>query len=330
MDSRPSSSKATSQPRTGLIRMSTWPFVMPSTLPVVNYRTTRGVKAVPLSCIQLNTVRLFGNKEAKMFDKILVCLDGSPLAEKILPLAQTIAGSKGARVVLLRVVENSEELLAEESYMRARASVFGASIRFLISPDPATGIVEELEKNPGAMAAMTTHGRTAWGEALMGSVALKVIRGARRPVLLYRARPDSSAVPATISTLIVTVDGSEFSEKIIPAAVGMSKSLNSRITLVQALPAQTAQAARDNVPSGDVLESSYLQTMAAQIKKRYQIEPSWDVLHGEAGDAICRYVNGMENTLLAITAHARGGVERVVFGSVAAACIRKAEVHPSL
>src|SRR5215475_82534 len=270
------------------------------------------------------------NKEAKMFDKILVCLDGSPLAEKILPLAQTIAGSKGSRIVLLRVVENSQEVLAEESYMRERANVFGASIRFLISPDPATGIVEELEKNPWAMAAMTTHGRTAWGEALLGSVALKVIHGVRRPILLYRARPDSSAVPATISTLIVAVDGSEFSEKIIPDAVGMAKSLNSRITLVQALPAQTAQAERANIPLGDVLESSYLQTMAAQIKKRYQIEPSWDVLHGEAGDAICRYVNGMENTLLAITAHARGGVERVVFGSVAAACIRKAEVHPSL
>src|SRR5262245_40322344 len=79
----------------------------------------------------------------------------------------------------------------------------------------------------------------------------------------------------------------------------MAKSLNSRITLVQALPAESAQAARANVPLGDVLESSYLQTTAAEIKKRYQIEPGWDVLHGEAGDAICRYVNGMEDTLLA-------------------------------
>src|SRR5262245_44012577 len=105
-----------------------------------------------------------------MFDQIFVCLDGSPLAEKILPLAQTIAGSKGSSVVLLKVVENSEELLAEESYMRARASVFGASIRFVISPDPAIGIVGELAKNPRAMPALTTHGRTAWAEALLGSV----------------------------------------------------------------------------------------------------------------------------------------------------------------
>jgi nucleotide-binding universal stress UspA family protein len=56
------------------------------------------------------------------------------------------------------------------------------------------------------------------------------------------------------------------------------------------------------------------------------IKPSWDVLHGEAGDAICRYVNGMEATLLAMTSHARGGLERALLGSVAATCIRKAGV----
>ena len=91
--------------------------------------------------------------------------------------------------------------------------------------------------------------------------------------------------------------------------------------LVQALPSERAA-----LPLGDVLESSYLQRKAAEIKKKYEIEPSWDVLHGEAGDAICRYVNGMEETLLAMTSHARNGVERALLGSVAAVCIRKAGV----
>ena len=261
-----------------------------------------------------------------MFDEILVCLDGSPLAEKILPLAQGIASGKGSTVILLRVLGSSEELSAEESYMRERAGVLRAPIRFLISPDPATAIIEELDKNPRALAALTTHGRTAWGEALLGSVALKVIRGARRPVLLYRARSDSLATPTKITTLVVALDRSEFSEKIVPSAVAMAKFLNSRIMLVQALSAENAAAARANLPVGDVLESSYLQAKAAEIKKKYQIEPAWDVLHGEAGDAICRYVNGMKNTLLAMTSHARAGLERAFLGSVAATCIRKAGV----
>ena len=108
-----------------------------------------------------------------MLAEILVCLDGSPLAEKILPLAQRIACAKGATVILLRVLGNSEELSAEESYMRERAGVLNAPIRFLISPDPATAIIEELAKNPRAMPALTTHGRTAFG----GSVIRK--RGAK-------------------------------------------------------------------------------------------------------------------------------------------------------
>lgn len=86
------------------------------------------------------------------------------------------------------------------------------------------------------------------------------------------------------------------------------------------------KGARAGLPIGDVLESSYLQTKAGEIKKKYEIEPSWDVLHGEAGDAICRYLDGMHDTLLAITTHARGGFERALLGSVAAACIRKAGV----
>jgi nucleotide-binding universal stress UspA family protein len=71
-----------------------------------------------------------------MFDEILVCLDGSPVAEKILPLAQQIALAKKARVILLRVVGDSNELSAEENYMRERARLFRAPIRFVVSSDP--------------------------------------------------------------------------------------------------------------------------------------------------------------------------------------------------
>jgi hypothetical protein len=45
-----------------------------------------------------------------MAEEILVCLDGSRLAEKILPLAQGIGDAKRSAVVLLRFVGSSEEL----------------------------------------------------------------------------------------------------------------------------------------------------------------------------------------------------------------------------
>ena len=257
-----------------------------------------------------------------MFDKIFVCLDGSALAETVLPLASAVAKATGAPISLLRVVKNREEMSAEESYMRERANLCGAQIRFLLSQDPPSAIIEEFVKNPQAMPVMTTHGRTAWAEALLGSVALQVIRGVKRPVLLHRPLSDHPEAPAKIATLVIAVDGSKFSEKIIPGAVELAKSLAARLLLVQAL----VQQGPVGQIHGDVLESSYLHTKADEIRKKYAIDADWDVLHGDAGDAICRYVKNMPDTLLAMTSHARGRIERALVGSVAASCIRHAGV----
>lgn len=257
--------------------------------------------------------------------EILACLDGSQRAEMVLPLASGIAAAKGARLTILRVVADAAELAAQESYVCEHARLLNARAKFLVAPEPASAIIEELKKNPRAIAAMTTHGRTAWIEAILGSVTLNVVRGARRPVLLYRPRDDRLQSPENITTIVVALDGSEFSEKIIPFGVDMANSIKAGLTLVQALPI-SLQSQLATLPRGDVLESSYLSSAAAQIKNKYGIEPNWDTLHGDAGEAICHYVSRMPSTMLAMTSHARGGLERALFGSVAAKCIRAAEV----
>jgi nucleotide-binding universal stress UspA family protein len=257
--------------------------------------------------------------------EIFACLDGSRRAETILPLALGIAAAKGAPLTILRVVADAAELAAQESYVRERACRFNARAKFLVAPAPASAIIDELKKNPRAIPAMTTHGRTAWIDAILGSVALNVVRGARRPVLLYRPRGDRLAAPKDITTIVVALDGSEFSERIIPFGVDMAGSMKAGLTLVQALPV-SVQSQLAALPRGDVLESSYLSSTAAQIKNKYGIEPNWDTLHGDPGEALCHYVSRMPNTMLAMTSHARGALERALFGSVAAKCIRSAEV----
>ena len=107
-------------------------------------------------------------------DEIFVCLDGSSWAEKTVALAAWMARAMGARLTFLRVVEDADELAAEETYMRDEAKRFGAQVRFVVSHDAARAIQEELNKNLRAVAIMATHGRTAWAEALLGSVALGV------------------------------------------------------------------------------------------------------------------------------------------------------------
>jgi nucleotide-binding universal stress UspA family protein len=261
-----------------------------------------------------------------MFDQIIACLDGSPLAETILPLARGLAGAARARLTLVRVVVDSDEMATEESYLRDCARAYGAQMKFLTSADPAEAIIAELERTPGAIAAMTTHGRTAWTEAVLGSVALNVIQNAGRPVIVYRSQVTDQKAPNTIRTIAVALDGGEFSEGIIPTAVELAKAIDAKLMLIQVLPADFSKSTAPNIPAGDFLESSYLHAKATEIDKKYGIEPSWDVLHGEPGDAISQYVRGMAETLLAMTSHARTGLKRAILGSVAANCIRNSGV----
>jgi nucleotide-binding universal stress UspA family protein len=260
-----------------------------------------------------------------MQEEIIACLDGSSRAEAILPVARGIATAMGASLSLLRIVGNADELRAEEAYLSEQARLFGARIKFVIAPDAARAILEELRQSPRAIAAITTHGRTAWMEAVIGSVALQVVRGAARPVLLYRPGATHFDARRGIDTLVTALDGSQFSEWVIPFAVEFAQSIGAKLTLVQAVP-MISESPAVRPPQSDISESSYLHSMAARIKKRYGIEPNWDTLHGEPGQAICRFVNGMANTMLALTSHARGGLERALFGSVAATCLRHANV----
>jgi nucleotide-binding universal stress UspA family protein len=261
-----------------------------------------------------------------MFDEVLACLDGSQLAQEILPLAHGITAATSATLTLIRVVADADELAAEESDLRQCARRYRAEVRFLLSADPAAAIVGELEAKPNAIAAMTTHGRTAWTEAILGSVALRVIHGSSRPVILYRAVSGDGEAPKRVSTLVLALDGSEFAERMIPFAAEMTKALAARLALVQALPPQPSIPALAGNGKSDMLESSYLHGIARKIKRKHAIDCDWEVLHGDPADALCRYVKGMPETMLAMTSHARGGLQRALLGGVAAACLRRAGV----
>jgi nucleotide-binding universal stress UspA family protein len=262
-----------------------------------------------------------------MFDEVIACLDGSSLAETILPLARGLTASQGRTLTLLRVVADLAELSSEEAYLRDCARQYSGQLRILVGADPAEAIDAELARSPQATPALTTHGRSAWSEAIVGSVALKVIRAARRPVLVHCPLGRDREAPKKISQIVLALDGSEFAERMIPYAAKAALAADAQLLLVHALPAGgPAAAPLENLERSDVSEAAYLHRQAASIKKKYGIAAQWEVLHGEAAPAICRYLNGMPETLLALTTHARGGMERAMFGSVAAHCIRHAGV----
>jgi nucleotide-binding universal stress UspA family protein len=137
--------------------------------------------------------------------RILVALDGSPNAEAILAPVVDLALACGAAVVLLQVVpegqtrqmpanalENSE--LAQQNGDAYLASISGrlsekhiATERMIVANNhPARAILETADHAAIDLIALATAGRGGRRDAFLGSVADKVLRGARCPLLVAR------------------------------------------------------------------------------------------------------------------------------------------------
>jgi len=140
-----------------------------------------------------------------MYKKILVPLDGSPLAEKALPHAKAIARSEDAEIVILRVPSiPSPEFFAREPSIASQIlagleqeaeDYVNDTVKALREerlhavcitregpvPDTILAVADEVHAD---MIAMSTHGRTGVQRWLMGSVADRVVHHAHIPVML--------------------------------------------------------------------------------------------------------------------------------------------------
>lgn len=133
--------------------------------------------------------------------RILVPLDGSPLAESALPTAVDLARSSGAELLLLRAAEahtfpggdpteaqvkvvREAEAYLEEVKKRVEGSNGVRATTSVWYGTPADAIAEAARFNHADMIAMTTHGRSGLGRMLLGSVAESVIRSTATPILV--------------------------------------------------------------------------------------------------------------------------------------------------
>jgi nucleotide-binding universal stress UspA family protein len=143
-----------------------------------------------------------------MYRKILVPLDGSKTAEGVLPHAKALAYSEGAQLILLTVAANpaldyafSDPGLAQSAEMeqQGRSKKYMAQMEadlkaagFKVSTLLRMGavadtILQTAEELQADAIAMSTHGRTGPARWLLGSVAERVVRSSKIPVLLIRA-----------------------------------------------------------------------------------------------------------------------------------------------
>jgi nucleotide-binding universal stress UspA family protein len=150
-----------------------------------------------------------------LFDRIVVSLDGSEVAESALPKASALARTLGVELNLLRVIDlgrleqyggfgfgieyaaldlavQDERVAAREYLERVQQRLAGDGLR--VTTEHREGLAAReivAALRPGDLLVMASHGRTGVQRWFIGSVAEEVVRQAPVPVMLLRApKPD--------------------------------------------------------------------------------------------------------------------------------------------
>lgn len=270
-----------------------------------------------------------------MFNKILVPLDGSKLAEQVLPYAQMLAGAYGAGITLLRVTDPDARLPFTANQSASDYLEFTATSLKPAAVDtmekigkPAEVIVDIAKADENCLIAMATHGMTGARRWLLGSVASKVVQTAVNPILLIRVAQDAAPLgPFALKRVIVPLDGSGLAEKVLPHVRVLASKLKLDMQLVRTynLPPNAYVVADGVIAQGpaqyrkNLHEESekYLDGKVASLQADGFAAVSATVIEGDAASELIDLAAEPPQSLIAMSTHGRSGLGRWVLGSVA-------------
>jgi nucleotide-binding universal stress UspA family protein len=189
--------------------------------------------------------------------RVLIPLDGSPLAEHALVPAAELARRSGGTARLVRVHVpvvpitpfgdlappiydpswDADLRKLAEAYLMSTAdshrAAFGATptTELREGPDVSHQIEEAAAEFGADIIAMTTHGHGGWAASWLGSIADGVIRTTHRLVLVIPERATDSSFD--VKRIVVALDGSEAASAMVEPARAVAALFNAQITLVR-------------------------------------------------------------------------------------------------
>ncbi|MBI4841659.1 MAG: universal stress protein [candidate division NC10 bacterium] len=295
-----------------------------------------------------------------MFTRILVPLDGSPLAEAILPEVVDLARLHGAEVLLLRValvhalpsvdqteaqvraVEEAEGYLAE---IERRLAAQGLPVRGAVRYGRAVEeILDHAQWQRADLIAMSTHGRSGIQRFMLGSVAEAVVRAAPVPVLLLRGRtlavrqeaaearpcPAELAAPA-IHHILCPVDFSECSDRAMEYAGALAQRFGADLTVLHVVydPLDVTGSHIPHPPLEQLREEMVREaehTLHDRVDRTLHFLPRAKiaVVAGSPFRQIIHYAREHHMDLIVMGTQGLRGLDRLIMGSTAERVVRTA------
>lgn len=288
-----------------------------------------------------------------MYRTLLVPLDGSEFSEEALPLAFVLTGKMGAELHLAHVLRMAPDMdfktpqgdltwrekirEGAEGYLEGIAGDAreqGLSTLTAVLDGRVVPTLKDYVEEQGVdLVVMTSHGTGGVQRWWLGSVADGLIRTTHADVLLVRPWDDTEDREPTESRfahLLVPLDGSELAETALESALVLAERFNAQVTLLRVVPAPVELKSIYGVSGVEVAgkgheervreAQEYLDAIAARYPgANLQLRVGKS---GAPAEGIVDAARVVEADLIVLSSHGRGGVERLVLGSVTDKVVR--------
>ncbi len=283
-----------------------------------------------------------------MFDPILVPLDGSQLAECVLPHVIAVARAFHARIILLRVLERNQlngsaqifdllnwQLKKTEAKLylekvSARLSKYQLQIGATVLEGKAAESITEYSQSHGVkLIILSSHGRSGVSQWGISGGAQKIILAARTSVLIVRAHQPavSELVEQQYKQILVPLDGSQRAEYALPLIAMLARFKKSRTHILHVV--KTPEMARHMPPSLEDVELSERITARNREEAAHYLEQmKWRshlddmdvqthlITSEDAIVALHGLVEQEHIDMLALSAHGYSGSDQWPYGSM--------------
>ena len=278
---------------------------------------------------------------------VLLPLDGSRLAESVLPLAHALGRHFEVRFVLLHVIERKAPARVHGDRHLTEAAEAQRYLRQLsdsLEPDAATveshvheeqqrdvarSIVAHADEIDADLVLMCTHGGGGLRELVFGSIAQQALERGRRPILLVQPRPSAEAASGELHRILVPLDGAKGHEAALGPALRLARGFGAELQLVVVVPTASTlageQARSARMLPGTmraVLElseqsaQSYLDELGVRCSAA-GVSSAGEVLRGDAVGAVAEAAERGQADLVVLGSHGRCGFDALLAGSIA-------------
>lgn len=278
-----------------------------------------------------------------MFKRLLVPLDGSPLAEAAIPAAVLLAKQGGAAVALLHIIEKDAPATVHgdrhltsaaeaNAYLSATAArLFPQGVRAschvheLETKNVAAGIADHLLELHQDTVVMAAHGHGGLRDVLFGNIAQQVVARGTMPVLLIRGH-----TPFACRRILIPHDGVPEHEPALQVGIELACRTSAEVKLVMVVPtagtlagAQAAvgqmlpRATRILLELAEQEGIEHLQSHAAELRGR-GLQAGTEVRRGDPAAEIVKAGQAFRADVTVLGTHGKSGAQAFWDGSVAA------------